>query len=214
MPVRFHRTHLWFTRQNTTIFCLCAISVSFLADDWWCPGQWEFCRGQCMGSILIEGSSVCRLRTERHFALNQWSLAACRCPFRMRTQYGRWACAANRPIWLCMVCVEILALWHPGVSTTFLVDGLHWFHRCLQVVHTEDDCRWGQSLANDATTTDFFCVAHWNVVCYLLSSSWLPSFGGYRQFKLIWQARNAKFDSKSVIVCPKRPWNLTENLEI
>ena len=85
------------------------------------------------GLHLIYGSPVWgRLRTKRRCTVTQWSLAACRCLFRMGHQYGRWARGVNRLRWLRMVCVDIRPLWRPGFPTTVPVDGLHWSHRCLR----------------------------------------------------------------------------------
>ena len=53
------------------------------------------------------------------------SLVARHCLFRIRSRYKRQACSVNRLIWFCMVCVDIWALWRPGVFAVVFVGGLH-----------------------------------------------------------------------------------------
>ena len=66
------------------------------------------------------------------YTVNQWSPAARRCLFRMGPLYSHWACSVNRLGWLRMACVDMWALWRPGVSATVLEDGLHWAYGCLR----------------------------------------------------------------------------------
>ena len=86
------------------------------------------------GLHLIYGSPVWgRLRKERRCTINQWSLVARRCLFRMGPRSGRRAHSVNRLRWSCFVCVDIWVLWRPVFfSVTVLVDSLHWSHRCLR----------------------------------------------------------------------------------
>ena len=64
-------------------------------------------------------------------SVTQWGLVARRCLSRMGPRHGRRACSVNHPRWLRMLCLDIRALWRPGVSATVLVDGLHLSHRCF-----------------------------------------------------------------------------------
>ena len=97
--------------------------------------------------------------------VNQWSLGAHRCLFRMGPRYGRRACSVNHLRRLRMVCVDIRALWHPGVSATVLADGLHRSHRCSRRIYQSyggvvlggpnyvDISTWSQTLVGDVSTT-------------------------------------------------------------
>ena len=96
-------------------------SVMSLPDARWGTGRWVCWPGQCTRLHLINRSPVWgRFRKERRFTITQWSLAACRCLFRMGPRYGRWAHSVNHLRWLRMVCVDIWALWHPGFTQQFL----------------------------------------------------------------------------------------------
>ena len=60
-----------------------------------------------------------------------------------------------------MVSVDILALWHPGVSATVLVDGLHRSHRCLRwICHSCYVCGWFQGVPISCRP----CLSHTIVV--------------------------------------------------
>ena len=76
-----------------------------------------------------------KLREERHCTITRWSLAAYHCLFRMGPQYNRQACSVNRMKCLRMFCVDIQALWCPGVCAIVLVDGLQWSHKCLRRIY-------------------------------------------------------------------------------
>ena len=125
-----------------------------------------------------------RLRKERHCTVTQWSLAARYCLFRMGPQYGRQAHSVNRLRWLRAVCVDIRAMWCPSflqqfswmISTDPIDDwGEYansltvWF---LEVTHFMGGSRWFQFLVDNVSTTELFCVAHWNIWLHLQSSSW------------------------------------------
>ena len=151
----------WVTRHNCTTVSggwsrdFIWQSVRSLANARWVTGRGERWPGQCIPCVWYGRCPVWgRLRRERRSTITWWSLAA-RCSlFRMGPRYGRQAHSVNRLRWLRMICVVIWALWRLGVSTTVLLDGLHWSHRCLRRIWQSFDgvvpgcgcgcgCGWG-----------------------------------------------------------------------
>ena len=69
---------------------------------------------------------------------------------------------------LWMVSTDPIGVW--GLYTNPLTA---WF---LEVAHNVDGSRWSQCLVCNVSTTEFLCVAQWNVWRHLQSSSWFAAY--------------------------------------
>ena len=131
--------------------------------------------GQASVWIKFDLDKSCVWQIEKRKALYCHPVEPCSTPLNIQdgASFGRRKSGVNYLWWLRVVLVYDLALWRPAVSTTVLVDGLHWSHRCLrrichsfdgmvlEVAQYVDGSMWSWSLVGDASTTESLCVAHW-----------------------------------------------------
>ena len=154
-----------------------------LADDRWGIGRWVCWPGQCMDCICPR-EVPCETVWERKCVVPSSSGALHTPLFMQNGAYCRRARRINRPRWLRMVCVDIRAVWRPGVSATVLVGGPHWFHGWLRRICQSRDgvvpgdrppCGWFQVVLTSSRRClnhRILCMAHWKIWRHLHSPSW------------------------------------------